>query len=243
MAAINDAPEWIQSFPNYHCPQAVRIIDRTHGLDHVAVAGKAIWGEGSDAFGAWFSGTAHRLKHRPPRETVANLRLLQQKAKTDQQTAEVERALFYIERRLGVMDYPHFQSLGYPIGSGAVESGHKVVTHRRLKGPGMRWGEEHVDPMLALRDLLCNDRWDEGWQQVVAYQKQRQLARCLQQAQDDRPPPTPPITFASLAAAGLLPIEEPPVESEPPTCKRWHPPADFPWRNDNWCACRSSRGN
>jgi hypothetical protein len=62
-----------------------------------------------------------------------------------------------------MLDYPHFRRCGYPIGSGSVESGHKRVVQRRLKGAGMRWAEHHLDPMLALRDLVCNDRWDAGW--------------------------------------------------------------------------------
>lgn len=40
----------------------------------------------------------------------------------------------------------------------------------------------HVNPMLALRTALCNDRWDEAWQQVRIMQRQRRLSRRLQRA-------------------------------------------------------------
>jgi hypothetical protein len=54
-----------------------------------------------------------------------------------------------------MLDYAHFRRRGYPIGSGCVESGHKVVVQRRLKGAGMRWAKPHLDPMLALHNLRC----------------------------------------------------------------------------------------
>jgi hypothetical protein len=42
----------------------------------------------------------------------------------------IERALFYLQARLTMIDYAHFRHCGYPIGSYAVESGHKVVVTR-----------------------------------------------------------------------------------------------------------------
>ncbi|GAC1546304.1 MAG: hypothetical protein NVS2B7_21420 [Herpetosiphon sp.] len=35
----------------------------------------------------------------------------------------------------------------------------------------MRWAEGNVDKILTLRNLACNDRWDEGWAQVEAEQQ------------------------------------------------------------------------
>ena len=249
VVAVNDGAEWIQSFLDYHCPQAVRIIDFAHTLGYLSDAAKAIWGEGTEACQAWFKGAAQRLKHKPPPQTVANLRLLAQKAKNEEQEAEVDRALLYIQTRSEMMDYPHFQKRGYPIGSGSVESGHKVVTHRRLKGAGMRWAEHHVDPMLALRDLLCNDRWEEGWQETVTHQQEQRWTTRLQKANEKRPPPSAPVTFAMLEAAGLLPVEDPsdqpPANDEPLTedNKPWRPAADHPWRNDKWPTREAWRWN
>jgi hypothetical protein len=52
------------------------------------------------------------------------------------------------------MDSPTYRTSGWPIGSGSVESGHKLLMQARLKGPGMHWRPEHVNPMLALRLAL-----------------------------------------------------------------------------------------
>jgi hypothetical protein len=60
------------------------------------------------------------------------------------------------------MQYPLFQAQGWPIGSGIAESANKLVVEVRLKGAGMHWARASVNPMLALRNAVCNDRWDEA---------------------------------------------------------------------------------
>jgi hypothetical protein len=241
VVAVNDGAEWIQRFLDYHCPTAVRIIDFAHAASYVAQAGKAVWGEESETFKGWFAAACHRLKHQPSQETLANLRLLQPKTKNDEQSALIDSALHYLQSRLPMLDYAHFRRRGYPIGSGSVESGHKVVVQRRMKGAGMRWAEQHLDPMLALRDLVCNGRWEEGWQQIVLFQQEQQLAKKVRAAEARQPPPPEPITFARLKAAGLLPEDEPPDASPNATAKNpWRPAPDHPWRrpfspaNDDW---------
>lgn len=241
VVAVNDGAAWIQSFLDYHCPQAVRILDFAHAASYLAQAGKGVWEEESEAFQGWYASACHRLKHAPPQETLANLRLLQPKAKTEEQTAAIDGALFYLQSRRQMLDYAHFRHCGYPIGSGCVESGHKVVVQRRMTGAGMRWAEQHVDPMLALRNLICNGRWQAGWQQITFYQQEQLLARRLQAADSKQPPPSAPITFASLKAAGLLPDEDLPAEPPPPNKSR--PGPDHPWRNNKWPTREAWRWN
>ena len=72
----------------------------------------------------------------------------------------------YLEKRVALMDYPTYRQQGWPIGSGSVESANKRVMQARLKGAGMRWERAHVNPMLALRTAVCNERWDESWQSI-----------------------------------------------------------------------------
>lgn len=69
------------------------------------------------------------------------------------------------------MDYPTFQYNGWPIGSGIVESGNKLVVQARLKGAGMHWDPNNVNPMLALRMNLCNRGWQEGWTDQQGWQR------------------------------------------------------------------------
>jgi len=58
-----------------------------------------------------------------------------------------------------------------------VESANKLVVEARLKGAGMHWERRHVNPLLALRNGVCNQRWQETGQWAVAQEHCRQLQR------------------------------------------------------------------
>lgn len=104
-----------------------------------------------------------------------------------------------------MIDYPFFQRPGYPIGSGSVESAHKHLVQRRFKQAGMRWAPQNVDPLLGLRDLLGNERWGEGWNDIVDFQWQQRHRKLSRRALAKQPLSASPITFPALEAAGLLP--------------------------------------
>ena len=90
---------------------------------------------------------------------MAELRLL---VESLPKSADLTEHPTYLEKREALMQYPAFQAAGWPIGDGTVESGNKLVVEARLKGSGMHWARPHVNPMLTLRNVACNDRWDEA---------------------------------------------------------------------------------
>jgi hypothetical protein len=75
-----------------------------------------------------------------------------------------------------------------------VESGNKLVVEARLKGSGMHWSDSHVDGMLALRNVICSDRWKEEWPKIeVRLIQQTRLRRSqLHQSRIPSPPLPPP---------------------------------------------------
>ncbi len=172
VVAVQDGALWIQAFIDYHCPQAVRVIDFAHAQAYVASVGRAIHGPETEAFRQWYARMSKQLGRQPPQRTVNELRLLQRQHSGHPEGAAIELAIRYLERRLPMIDYPHFRQQQIPIGSGNVESGHKVVMQRRMKQAGMRWAEGSLNPMLALRMALCNGTWQTSWQAIVARVRQ-----------------------------------------------------------------------
>ena len=116
-----------------------------------------------------------------------------------------------------------------------VESANKLVVEARLKGAGMHWKRENVDPMLALRNIVCSDRWDHEWPKIVLRLRQqaaqRKKSRRCQQFQEIQPISTPPLTTASLSntkpKASPKPVEKSP---RPNSSKSRNPAANHPWR-------------
>lgn len=73
----------------------------------------------------------------------------------------LRRFISYLRRFEDAVDYDRFKALGYPIGSGEVESAHKSVPQKRLKLPGATWHPDSINPMASLRVLRANGWWED----------------------------------------------------------------------------------
>jgi len=222
VVAVQDGAVWIQSFIDYHCPQATRVIDFAHAQEYVATVGRAIHGAETDAFQQWFARMSKQLGRQPPQRTVNELRLLQRQHPDHPEEKSIELAIRYLEKRIAMIDYPHFRHRQIPIGSGNVESGHKVVMQKRMKQAGMRWAEENLNPMLALRVALCNQTWHTSWREIEARVRREKYPDKAEQKR-----------YASR-------VVEPQVITEA-DCQRLTQLADridrkkrHPWRNNKW---------
>lgn len=238
VCAVNDGAEWIQGFVDLQRHDAVRILDFSHAASYVAQVGQAVWGEGSVEVKTWLAATLHQLKHGSPNEVLQMLCEMQHElqggAASPDALARVQTAIQYLDKRRAQMEYARFQAAGYPIGSGSVESGNKVVVEARLKGAGMHWAREHVNPMVALRNLLCSQRWDEDWPQIAtrlreAHLQQRQQrqrtrwnqrrAKLISQVEPAPPQPVKSVTRMRQVARTQKPKQP------------YRPPAHHPWRH------------
>ena len=244
VGAVTDGAEWCQSFVDFHRSDAVRILDFPHAGEHLAQIGQAVFGEGTAATDAWFTQHLHQLKHAGPTAVLAEVHQLL--AAHADLTALAE-PVTYLDKREAQMQYPAFQAAGWPIGDGAVESANKLVVEARLKGSGMHWARPHVDPLLALRNLACNDRWDEGWPQIVGELRRRTQQRSAEKRQQrhaccdahysfTRPPASepaesvpPPREAAPAPRAFGGPASATKPQSEKPNCPH-RPAANHPWR-------------
>lgn len=243
VGAVTDGAEWIQTFVDFHRPDALRILDFPHAGGRVAKIGQAKFGEDTPEVKAWLSQQLHQLKHTGPAATLAELRLL---VESLPQSADLAEHLTYLEKREALMQYPLFQAAGWPIGDGAVESGNKLVVEARLKGSGMHWARPHVNPMLALRNVACNDRWDEAWPQIALALRQQDQQRRSERRKNRHALRQPhPLSLPEPPAVNLDPplivgassnrAAQPPVpadtSAETQPTGPWRPPADHPWRH------------
>ena len=244
VVAVTDGAAWEQGFIDYHCEDAIRILDFPHAAEYVARMGEAVWGPGTPHMQAWLAEQLHTLKHQGATDSLPQLRALQ---RSHPQCADLNAALSYLEKREAQMQYPTYQAHGWPIGSGAVESANKVTVEARLKGAGMHWARAHVNPMLALRNAVCNDRWPEACTQIYSYQRQqrqrkRQVRRALHLAhrvtvepkivEHSCPPPPAPIRVVANAEPLALPQSSGLQATDLRLPRQpWRPGPDHPWRH------------
>ncbi len=244
IAAVSDGAEWAQKFFDFHCETAVRILDFPHAGQRMAAFGESLFGEGTPASQAWLAERLHTLKHDGPATVLVELRQVQQAHTAILALAE---NLTYLEKRVPHMHYPAYQAAGLPIASGAVESGNKLVVEARLKGAGMHWARSHVNPMVALRNIVCSDRWDEDWPRIASRLRQdtrrRQIKRRQQRqakaalpARADTSLPTPPVVEVRVdpaQSASLPPAQSPAISPPGQTGPKqpYRPGPDHPWRH------------
>jgi hypothetical protein len=235
--AVTDGSDWIQGFVDFHRPDAVRILDFPHAGDHLSTVGQIVFGEGSTRAQDWLATQMHQLKHTGPASVVTVVRQL---VATHPDQSDLGKELAYLEKRTALMAYPEFQAAGWPIGDGAVESANKLVVEARLKGSGMHWAPDHVDPMVALRNIACNDRWDEAWPQIVGtlrqLERKRRVERRHQRQQlTTKPSVTPakeavPVSVSEKIGNEIpLPSKSKPPQQTAPGAPR-RPAANHPWR-------------
>jgi hypothetical protein len=254
VVAVMDGAEWQQGFVDLQRADAVRILDFPHAAEYVAKVGQAVLGAGSADSAAWLAAQLHDLKHGREDQVLGVLGQLRERAVAagaGETLQVVQTSLGYLQKRRQQLRYAAFVAQGYPIGSGAVESGNKLVTEARLKGAGMHWASEHVNPLVALRTAVCADRWDEAWDQLSsrvraqAHQQTRARWAARQQtraAQAPRLPagesgdePSPPSARPTASPTGRCSV----VVADPASPSPLLPPAvagprkpaaNHPWR-------------
>lgn len=240
VVAITDGAVWEQGFIDYHRDDAARVLDFPHAAEYVAQAGSAVWGEGTDTTKEWLREQLHTLKHEGPVDVLSELRRL---VHEHPELPSLSESLSYLEKREAQMQYPLCLARGWPIGSGAVESGNKVVVEARLKGAGMHWARDNVNPMLALRNALCSDRWAEARSQILGQQHLQTLRiRQLRRERHLTEHATAPVATETLSG---IPVAEPTLmtstpqpdalasDAHSPTTTRepWRPGPNHPWRH------------
>lgn len=221
VAAVMDGAPWLQEVIDEQCPHAVRILDFPHAVGYLHAAAHAAWGDESRDAEIWLDQWVPRFKTGDPEDVLAALRALP--TPTSEAATVKGTASRYLGQRTEQIRYAHFQEQGLPIGSGIVESAGKLVVEARLKGTGMHWAPQHLNPLLALRSRLCSEQWGQIW--PVLHQQWRQQMRTRQRQQRRA-------RQARKRANQPAPAASPPIKSPQPKCIiDGRPTADHPWKD------------
>ena len=135
------------------------VLDCSHAVHHISLALAALGQSEKQRLPLY---REHRtlLRNGQWRRVVEELTDL---ATADPENEKVQTEIAYLRKHgeAGRLKYPHFRSLGVPIGSGAIESSIRRVINLRLKGNGIFWREPNAEAMLQVRSQVITDRWDE----------------------------------------------------------------------------------
>jgi hypothetical protein len=156
---IGDGAVWLWRLADDRFPQARQRLDYWHAVQHLAVVGRARFGEDAEKLRAWLGPLKRQLKHdsavkviRQLEEVLASLNA----ASPAHETVAGEVA--YLREHQDRMDYRAARRRKEPIGSGAVESTCRQY-QCRFKRPGQFWSRAGDEALLCLDTFWRNDRW------------------------------------------------------------------------------------
>ena len=111
----------------------------------------------------WFAKARHEIRRGKVKKVISELKgaISSQQNLPDTTLNVLKNLVLYLETHVDHMNYDKFKELGFPIGSGMVESTCKWLIQQRFKGVGMRWSESGFNHLLHLRLVWVNDEFDE----------------------------------------------------------------------------------
>ena len=163
--ALSDGGNGWEEFFRRNFPRAECILDFWHAAEHLTELGLAWYPDDEpqrqERVGAW----CHQLKHEGGATMLATLEQLELSSSSSAARATHADCVRYFRNHHHRMDYPRYAANGWQIGSGPVESACKTVVANRLKGSGMRWGEDGSDAICHLRALYLSQtgQWESFW--------------------------------------------------------------------------------
>jgi hypothetical protein len=143
-------------------PDAVQILDLYHLKENVYAYAKHKYNCDENRYVPW---AEHIIGLAEDGRASEALRLLPE---TEKLPPGVVNLRTYLKNNLDKMKYPEYRAKGYFVGSGAVESAHKVIVQRRLKQSGMRWSVPGAQAVLTLRAKVESRLWDSDVKALFA---------------------------------------------------------------------------
>jgi len=171
---IGDGADWIWKYskerfhftgPNGRVFAPIEILDFYHACENLSKARDLIFAQNDSAPAkTWYETWIDRIRKGAVGELIKELQARIKKCKSTEKADALRVRCAYFEDHSARMDYPHYESLNLPIGSGAIEGTCKNLIKGRMSCVGQRWdSQEGIENMAVLRTRIFNDKYDDLW--------------------------------------------------------------------------------
>jgi len=155
---IGDGAVWIWRLADDRFKDARQRLDYYHAVQHLAVVGRALFGEDKAKFQGWLRPSARQLKNQSAIKVVHQLEEILVALPAGASAETVQKEVNYFHEHQDRMDYRAGRRRGEPIGSGAIESTCRQA-QCRFKRPGQYWSRQGDESLLCLETFWRNRRW------------------------------------------------------------------------------------
>ena len=153
---LSDGAAWIRNLRDDIFPDAQHILDYFHLCENVYTFAKYLFGLDEEKYKPWAEDICKALKKSNSNQVLKELLPFK-----DKRLPNCSVNLYhYIANNVNNIDYKKYLQCGYFIGSGAIESGNKLILQRRLKQSGMRWNTKTAQFLLTLVSKEESGLWN-----------------------------------------------------------------------------------
>ncbi|MDR2443937.1 MAG: hypothetical protein LBE31_10515 [Deltaproteobacteria bacterium] len=153
---ISDGATWIRNMKEIYFHDAVQILDFYHLCEHIYTFSKELHDFDESKYVKWAETLVNLFRFSKSKEAIEIIRKLPKR--------QIAKANFdflqYIDNNKNNIDYLSYRKQGFFIGSGAIESGNKIVLQRRMKQGGMRWNIENAQAVVSLNAKRRSNLWE-----------------------------------------------------------------------------------
>jgi hypothetical protein len=153
---INDGGTWIWKWVESSFPNSIQILDFYHAKEHLCEFAKEYFLE-EEQRKKWIDNQCEALLNRTPEEVVEAIKSLSYQKKTQDSKVKL---INYYTTHLKRMQYKVFKEMGLLIGSGAIESAHRVY-QQRFKLSGQHWTKKGLQETIQLKSVSESKLWDK----------------------------------------------------------------------------------
>ena len=163
VVAVADGGQGLREELENQFPNMQFILDKPHLRKHLYETAVAL-GFNQEQQHQWVHANLDQISQGHVQDVLGDLVALN----TTEPNDRLRQFIGYLTRFEDAVHYDRFKELGYPIGSGEVESAHRSIPQDRLKLPGACWHPDSINPLLALRVIRANDWWEDYWQNRIS---------------------------------------------------------------------------
>jgi hypothetical protein len=151
---INDGGPWIWKWIESNFPESTQILDFYHAKEHLCEFAKDYFKE-EEQRKKWIDKQCEALLEKTPEEVVAEIKALPNQKKTQNKKLKL---INYYTTHLKRMQYKSFKENGLLIGSGAIESAHRIY-QQRFKLSGQHWTKKGLQQTMQLKSASESNLW------------------------------------------------------------------------------------
>jgi hypothetical protein len=162
LCVVADGAAWIWNRVEQVFPKAKQVLDYYHCSEHLHELAAAQYGKGTLKAREWVDASLLRLFLKHKSHVIAGIKRMNP---TSAEAAKlIEQTAAYLKKHSKRLDYGTLRRGGFHIGSGAIESANKLISHVRLKRPGAWWYPSNANNILKLRCAKYNGTYGKVMQ-------------------------------------------------------------------------------